>query len=533
MAFIRLLRAIWAFGPIFASIMFQLGLEKVFGEDRKWVKRRWKGLHARNARRLTRGCIRLRGVFIKLGQILSIMGTFLPRVITRELEKLQDEVPPRPYRKIRKSFAAEIGKPPEEAFAEFHRDAIAAASLGQVHEARTHDGDRVAVKILYPDINSIIRVDLIVVRWAIKVYRRFIPIRQIMRVHDQLTDMLSRETNLEHEARCLERMAANFADDPDVLFPRVYPDTSGRTVLTMSFMEGVKISRREQLIELGLDPDEVAAKLVKIFYKQLFWDMFFHADPHPGNFFVQKGPQGQPRIVILDFGAATEVRENLVDGMLDVLGGVMTRDDAKVIRGIETMGFMSADGNRELLERTIRTYFEKLLNLQITDFSKIPIDQAQQFADPNLKKEELRELMKSVEFPLGWFFVERAVIILFGLVAQLAPTLNPVQIGFPYIVKFIADQQSRRSKQLRAVSEAQAAAGGGAAPPDGRGGAPARDGATDGDSSTPPRSAPSSRAEARSAEAAATSPPQSPRSTPAEATPAEATGAPPTAADRA
>jgi predicted unusual protein kinase regulating ubiquinone biosynthesis (AarF/ABC1/UbiB family) len=446
-AFLRLLRALWAFGPIFASYMFQLGLQRVFGRKRKWLQGRWKGLHKRNARRLTNGCIRLRGVFIKLGQTLSIMGTFLPRVFTAELEKLQDEVPPRPYKKIRKALERSLGGPPEKVFETFSKDAVAAASLGQVHEAKTLDGHRVAVKVLYPNVQTIIKVDLIVVRWAMKVYRRFVPIRQIMRVHDQLTDMLDRETNLVHEAKCLERMAANFEDDPDVLFPAVHHDLSSERVMTMTFMDGVKISRATELEEMGLDPYDVASKLVKVFYKQLFFDMFFHADPHPGNFFVQRGPEGQPRIVVLDFGAATEVRENLVDGMLDVLSGVMGRSDDLVVKGIETMGFMSANGNRDLLERTIRKYFEKLLNLDIQDFSKIDAQVATSFADPEVKKAELRELMKSVEFPLGWFFVERAVVILFGLSAQLAPKLNTMQVGFPYIMKFIADNRERMQRR--------------------------------------------------------------------------------------
>src|SRR5690606_18556941 len=104
-------------------------------------------------------------------------------------------------------------------------------------------------------------------------------VRQIERVHEQLTDMLARETNYENEATCLERMAANFAADPDVLFPHVYRELSSDKVLTMSFMEGVKISRKDELAELGLDPYDVADKLIKLFYKQLFLDRFFHADP--------------------------------------------------------------------------------------------------------------------------------------------------------------------------------------------------------------------------------------------------------------
>jgi len=425
------------FGPILASYLLQLGLQRVFGRAR--MRSRMRALHRRNARRLYRGFVRLRGVYIKLGQILSIMGTFLPRAFAEELEKLQDTVPPRRFRSIARSLTGSLGHSPAELFRSFAEAPIAAASLGQVHEAVTRAGDRVAVKVLYPNIATVIRVDLVVLAWALRVYRWFVPVQQLERVHEQLTDMLQRETDYANEARCLERMAANFASDPDVLFPRVYHELSSDRVLTMSFMDGVKITRVDALEQLGLDPYAVATKLVQVFYKQLFADRFFHADPHPGNFFVQRGPEGQARLVILDFGAASEVSDELVGGMLDVLTGIMTRQDSLVVRGVELMGFVAENGDRELLERVTRTYFEKLLNLNITDFGRISPEIAQSLADPGVKKEELRRLMRSIQYPLGWFFVERAVVILFGLSAQLAPRLNTVHVGFPYIMKFLAE----------------------------------------------------------------------------------------------
>jgi ubiquinone biosynthesis protein len=457
-AAIRLVRALRVFAVIFLSYMWQIAWARL------WPKRcdtsaRWKRINRRNARRMYKGFVRLRGVYIKLGQILSVMGTFLPREYTEELEGLQDDVPPQSYDKIRATFYQSFGKQPHEVFASFERVPIAAASLGQVHEARNAEGERLAVKILYPNVVTIIAVDLRVLGWALKVYRTFVPLQQIERVHEQLSDMLARETDLANEARCIARMAANFAGDPDVVFPRVFPAWSSRTVMTMSFMDGVKISNQGALAKLALDPYEVATKLIKVFYKQLFVDRFFHADPHPGNFFVQRGPDGQVRIVVLDLGSATELRDNLADGMFDILSGLMSRKDDLVVRGIDTMGFMAEGGDRALLERTVRKYFEKLLSIRIADFGKIDPEVAQQLADPSMKREDLRELMKSIAYPEGWFYVERAAVIMFGLSATLAPKLNGIHVGFPYITQFLMERNAKRLADAAAHAAASAAAG--------------------------------------------------------------------------
>ncbi|HEY1557585.1 MAG TPA: AarF/UbiB family protein [Kofleriaceae bacterium] len=442
-AAIRLLRATRVFAIIFLSYMWQMSWARLW-PSRYATKARWKQIHRRNARRMYRGFVRLRGVYIKLGQILSIMGTFLPREYVEELEALQDDVPPTSYKKITSTFVQAFGKQPDAVFASFARDPIAAASLGQVHEARNEAGDRLAVKILYPNVATIIRVDLRVLGWALRIYKNFVPVQQIERVHEQLADMLDRETDLDNEARMIARMAKNFETDADVLFPVVYPQWSTKTVMTMTFMDGVKITKKDALASLSLDPYDVATKLVKVFYKQLFIDRFFHADPHPGNFFVQRGPEGQVRIVVLDLGSATELRANLADGMFDILSGLMTRKDDLVVKGIDEMGFISPHGDRALLERTTRKYFEKLLNLNITDFGKIDPKVAKQLSDPDMKRDELRELMKSVAYPEGWFYVERASVIMFGLQATLAPKLNGIQVGFPYVAQFMMENNRQR-----------------------------------------------------------------------------------------
>jgi len=469
--FIRLVRALWIFGLIFSSYMVQIALVRVLrrfekdesGRERmrlpQWVKDRKKTIDARNAKRLLRGMLSLRGVYIKLGQVLSVMGGFLPRAYGTELEQLQDAVPPQSYRIIAKTFEASLGKRPEDVYRDFDQTPLAAASLGQVHVAHLHDGTKVAVKVLYPRIREVIAVDMRVVRLSLRVYKWFFPFGGIERVHDALVDLLRRETDYLHEAQCMTRMAANSVDDDDLLFPSVVPDLTTRDVLTMTFMEGIKITKFDEYEKLGIDREAVGTKMIQTFYKSLLVDHFFHADPHPGNFLVQAGPTpDQPKLVILDFGAISEVSTQLVDGMIDILQGFFTEDAKLAVVGFRRMGFVAPEGNQELLEKTVVTYFSKLLKVQIRTagaLMRAKQSDLEQLADPQVERAELRELMKSFHYPEGWFYAERASVMMFWLCGQIAPDLDTLQVGFPYIAPLLLKRQMELSA---AESAAEAAA---------------------------------------------------------------------------
>ncbi len=460
---LRLLRALFVFGLIFSSYMAQLALGRVFGKRAAdgerllpaWLKARRKRVDQRNARRLLRGMLRLRGVFIKLGQILSIMGGFLPRVYAKELEQLQDNVPPQPFSAIRIAFLKELGKSPGEVFRDIEEQPIAAASLGQVHVAHLADGRKVAVKVLYPGIRGVIAVDLRVLRLAILVYKRFVPVARIERVHESLVDLLRRETDYLHEAKMMERMARNFAGDEAIAFPEVIHELTTKDILTMSFMEGLKITRLEDLKKAGVRTDGVALKLIQAFYKMLFVDRFFHADPHPGNFLVEPLPAGDPRgkefggrLVVLDFGAICEARPELVDGMVEILKSFFSQDDSGVVRGFRKMGFVAEGGNDALMERTVKSYFAKLLKIQdrsAAALMRAKPEQLEKLATPEVERGELQELMRSFEYPEDWFYVERACVVMFWLSAQIDPNLDTIMAGFPYVMPLLVQKAEQPS----------------------------------------------------------------------------------------
>ena len=473
--FVRLVRALFILGRIFASYLFQLGLLKVFRKWQRdeetgrevssmpaWLERRQKGVDDTNARRLLAGMLSLRGVYIKLGQVLSVMGGFLPDAYARELESLQDAVPPQPWDVMARAFEESLVKPPSSVFARIEREPLAAVSLWQVHVSYSAGGDKYAVKVLYPGIRDVVRVDLRVVRLGLRLYRMFVPVQNISAVYDALVDLLERETNYVHEASCMTRMAKNFASEPDILFPEVIEEASSAEVLTMTFMEGIKITRFEEYDALGIDRDAVAERLVKCFYRQLFLDRFFHADPHPGNFLVQPGPTPKtPKIVILDFGAISETPQTVIDGMVDVLRGFFEQNDALVLSGIDTLGFVAPDGDRALLEQTVKTYFAKLLKIQdITAgaLMRANTKELEALADPEVARRELRGLMKSVRYPDDWFYVERAAVMSFWLIGQLAPDLDAMKIGFPYVLPLLAARTAAAPTAMTSATQAGNAA---------------------------------------------------------------------------
>jgi predicted unusual protein kinase regulating ubiquinone biosynthesis (AarF/ABC1/UbiB family) len=391
--------------------------------------------------------LKLGGVFIKLGQVLSIMGGFLPRVYAKELEQLQDQVPPHPYRDLEAALRESFGEDPGELFGSIERAPIAAASLGQVHVARLRDGRKVAVKFLYPGIRGVIAVDLRVLRLGVRVYQWFLPVARLERVHESVVDLLRRETDYLHEAACMERMAKNFAGDAELAFPEVIRELTTKDVLTMTFMEGIKITRLDELERAGVAPPKVALRLVQAFYKMLFVDRYFHADPHPGNFLVEPirgAAAGAFRLVVLDFGAICVARDDLVDGMIDILKGFFAQDDATVLAGFRRMGFVAPGGNEALLERTVKTYFAKLLRIQDRTAGALiraRPEQLERLADPEVERGELQELMRSFEYPEDWFYVERACVLMFWLAAQIDPNLDTLAAGFPYVLPLLAQRE--------------------------------------------------------------------------------------------
>jgi predicted unusual protein kinase regulating ubiquinone biosynthesis (AarF/ABC1/UbiB family) len=187
----------------------------------------------------------------------------------------------------------------------------------------------------------------------------------------------------------------------------------------------------------------------------LFVDRYFHADPHPGNFLIDPLGGGRFRLVVLDFGAVCVARDALIDGMIEIVQGYFTQDDKLVLKGFRGMGFVAEGGDEALLERTVKTYFGKLLKIQDKTpaaLMKSRPEQLEKLVDPEVERGELQALMRSFEYPEDWFYVERACVLMFWLAAQIDPTLDTITVGFPYVMPLLAQ------RAMAAATESVAAA---------------------------------------------------------------------------
>ncbi len=440
------------FQVVFSYLWLSFG-RKVFGDG--WYNQRTASAHKRNARRVERTIVQLQGLFIKVGQLLSIMANFLPEDFRAGLEKLQDQVPPRPFDQIQERIRSEFGKPVDEVFAVFERTPLASASLGQVHEGRLKDGLRVAVKVQHKDIDEVCRLDLATIRRIMQIVTLFFPIRGLDSYYHQVRQMISRELDFEGEARNIERIASNFAHDPRVLFPRVVTEYSTVRVLTTTFVEGIKITDVSALEAAGIDRKELARRVVRTYCQMIFVDGVYHADPHPGNLLVT--PDGA--LILLDFGAVAELSQEMREGIPEFLEAVVRRDTERLIRAMRKMGFLTSSSDGEVSEKVIEFLhrrFQEEVRLDSFNLKDIKVDPQRGFEnliDLRRMNIGLKELSGAFQVPRDWVLLERTLILLTGVCTQLDADMNPMDVVRPYLNDFVFGNRDWTQIALEAAKD--------------------------------------------------------------------------------
>ncbi|MGN7764406.1 ABC1 kinase family protein [Paenibacillus sp. 22594] len=411
----------------FAWDFWWLGRQKHFISGRRF-EAKTKALYRKQATYFTKTAMDMGGLIIKLGQHVSAQVDILPKEMIDELSKLQDSVDSVDFSEIQHKVESELGVSISEIFAEFSTTPIAAASLGQVHRATLRTGEDVAVKVMRPGVEDIIAIDWKSIQVAIRLLKRWTKMADFMdldAVYDEFHDTVMEELDYQKEGQNAEEFQLQFIHRDDVVVPAIHWSYTTSKVLTMEFLEGVKINNFAQLDAWGVDRTKLAKSLIEIFVEQILLEGFFHADPHPGNVLVQ--PDGT--IALIDFGMVGRIADDMKAQMVALLMAVYLKDAHGAIDALTRLRFLRRNGDLEVFSRNLTSLFEQI-NGDTFDLS---------FVTSGDNAEELRDFLYSQPFqlPANTTFLGKAIGTVYGLCTGLDPELDLIGTVKPYVEEVV------------------------------------------------------------------------------------------------
>jgi predicted unusual protein kinase regulating ubiquinone biosynthesis (AarF/ABC1/UbiB family) len=384
----------------------------------------------RHAIKLRERLLRLGPTFIKIGQTIATRADLVPIQYVDELAHLQDRVPAFKNEIAFEIFREEHGKTPTEVFASITPDPIAAASLGQVYRARLADGQELAVKIQRPNLNEIIRFDLLVLRKLARFLDKYKIIRgqEWREMMDEFDRTIHEEMDYVAEGRNADRFRANFAQWTDVHVPTIYWEYTSKRVLVMEFIHGLKVTDLDSINAAGLNAQKVNELMVRTYFKQLFEDAFFHADPHPGNLRVMK----DGRLAFFDFGMVGNLSEKLQSQMVNAFFHLLEQDAKGLVDDLIGLNFLSPNADIESFRAVVADLFSRTLNMKLKDvkFKELTYELA-----PIVYKYPLTT-------PGNFTYIIRALMTLEGISIRMNPEFNFLEVARPYARDFLFRKES-------------------------------------------------------------------------------------------
>jgi len=406
----------------FGFIMKEMGLidllsvpRRIFVEGNKTIE------HKTTGERIRLFLEELGPTFVKMGQIASTRPDIIPKDIIQELVKLQDQVPPFAFTEVRKIIEEELGETLETAFSMFNETPVAAASIGQVHTAKLLTGEKVAVKILRPTVKNLIETDLEILQdlsrlaearleWA----RRY----QIREIIDELAKSIRLEIDFENEARNSERIAKGSKSNPNVLIPKIYWEYTTSKILTMEYLDGIKLNDEEGLRQAGYDFKHLAETVVTAIFQQILIAGFFHGDPHPGNILALPGG----KIAFIDFGIIGRLTPEIKMHVATFVIALMNKNTGEVVKGIKSMGLVPDTVNHDKLYADVDLLREK--------YSDVPFSEMRM-------GEAVNELFTvafrhQIQIPVDLTILGKTLLTMEGVVERLDPGLSIMKVAEPF-----------------------------------------------------------------------------------------------------
>ncbi|MFN0217056.1 MAG: ABC1 kinase family protein [Saprospiraceae bacterium] len=431
----RIRKAYWTALLVYSSY-FWLSFRRRF-MGRRWYEHRIKALHIRNAERVKTAILELEGLFIKMGQLLSVMSNFLPEEFQRPLEALQDRLPARPYPEVRQRILEELGETPEVLFSRFDEIPIATASIGQAHSAALTDGTEVVIKVQHFGIETIAAVDLRIILRLTRIYSWIVDIKGMEYLYTQIRQMIEEEMDFANEIRVMEIIRQNLADEPELTIPEVFTAYCTSRVMTTRLCAGAKISDLAQLDAWGVDRQALAARLLRVWCRMVFKDGFYHADPHPGNILVDENGH----LTLLDFGATSSLSPQIRQGITQLIESTVKNDTEGMIEACRTMGFLVEGPDAERMAKkmisALRNFLQNEIQFEGLDFRNIQVNPFNNSLMDLIQDIGFRGVAGTVQMPKDYVLLHRTIALLLGLSNALDPTYNPLDTVRPFAQKYL------------------------------------------------------------------------------------------------
>ncbi len=426
----RLIRRLWQTLVPIGLYLLGVGFDWLTGELKN-------GDHAKARAKEAADLVASLGpAFIKAGQALSTRPDIVPPLLLDELAGLQDQLPGFDSTLAMACIEEDLGAPIHTIYTELEREPISAASLGQVHRGVLLNGEKVAVKVQRPGLREQITLDLYIVRNIAAWLNQNVGLirSDLVALIDELGKRVFEEMDYCNEASNAEAFAALHAHNPRIAVPRIYRHATARRVLTMEWIDGVKLTNLEAVRQLGIDPDDMVTVGVNCSLQQLLEHGFFHADPHPGNLLAL--PDG--RLAYLDFGMMSEVSRESRTGLIQAVVHLVNRNFGKLSKDFVSLGFLAEDVNLEPIVPAFEGVFGQAMEMGVSrmDFKAVTDD--------------LSGVMYRFPFrvPPYYALIIRSLVTLEGIALSVDPDFKILGAAYPYFARRLMedpDPQLRNS----------------------------------------------------------------------------------------
>jgi ubiquinone biosynthesis protein len=366
--------------------------------------------------------------FIKFGQILSTRPDIVGEDIANELSRLQDNVPQDSYESIKIEIEEELKRPINEIFLEFSEIPIASASIAQVHQATLHDGTLVAVKVQRPNIIEQIKKDITIMRYLGGLLERRISnfrYYNVSGVIDEFERAIVKELDFELEARNMEKFRSYFKNNSKICTPMNYEEYSTMRVLTMDFIDGVKITEMKNS-NIRSDGKSIARIGAECYFKQIFKYGFFHGDPHPGNLLIKDNNV----LCFIDFGIMGHLDMDFVNNLAELFTYIVDYDLNGIINQLLYMEIITDDVDIKSLKYDLMDIIDQSYGADIKDLGGF----ISEFSTPDLVEKY------KIELPKDFILLGKVLGYLEELGGDLDPTFNTIEVTEPLIKKLLAER---------------------------------------------------------------------------------------------